>query len=299
MAKMIIISADSAGQRIDNFLVKTMKGVPKSRLYRGLRKGEFRVNGGRVSADYRLCAEDKVRIPPIRVSEVQSPGVPPARLLAMLESRIIYEDRGLLVLNKPSGFAVHGGTGVSWGLIEMLRHLRPQKWPLELVHRLDRETSGCLLIAKKRAVLLEWHASLAQRKVKKMYTLLVKGVWQGERRQVEWPLNKNVLRSGERMVVVDNEGKSAITHFMPLQRFKAATLLSARLITGRTHQIRVHASTEGHPIAGDGKYGDPSFNQQMKQQGLKRLFLHCHQLDEFSSPIDRDLQAVIDELERS
>lgn len=299
MVKFININEDMAGQRIDNFLITHLKGVPKSRIYRGLRKGEFRVNSGRISADYRLCADDKLRIPPIRVSESAEPGQPPSHLLALLESRILYEDESVLAINKPSGIPVHGGTKVSWGLIELLRKLKPQPKPLELIHRLDRETSGCLLIAKKRSALLEWHDLLTKRQVKKCYILLVEGRWDAVKKEVALPLKKNRLQSGERVVKVDEEGKPAVTRFRILKSFKDATLLSADLITGRTHQIRVHAAAMGHPVAGDEKYGDNRLR-------LKRLFLHCASMGRchkteigfqgISAALDIDLEKMIDSL---
>lgn len=306
MVKFITIHEEAADQRIDNFLFTLLKGVPKSRIYRGLRKGEFRVNSGRVSADYRLSVNDKVRIPPIQVAERKEAGQPPIRLLKELESQILYEDEHLIVLNKLSGIPVHGGSGVSWGLIEVLRKLRPQTKTLELIHRLDRETSGCLLIAKRRSALLEWHHLLTHRQVKKEYTLLVKGQWDSKKKVVDLPLKKNVLQSGERMVTVDSEGKAAETHFRILQSFDTATLLSANLITGRTHQIRVHTAAMGHPIAGDEKYGDKRFNQLMRKKGLKRLFLHCSSMqrrhkteDTFqgiTAPLDDGLKCYLENI---
>ena len=238
MVKFITVHHDFAGQRIDNFLFTRLKGIPKSRIYRGLRKGEFRVNSARVSADYRLQANDRLRIPPLQVGERKPPDQAPSRLLALLESRLLYEDEQLIAINKPSGIPVHGGSQISWGLIELLRVLRPQRRPVELIHRLDRQTSGCLLIAKQRATLLEWHHLLTHRQVKKQYTLLVQGQWAPEKKVVNLPLKKNVLQSGERLVTVDAAGKFAETHFRIQQSFKEATLLSATLVTGRTHQLR-------------------------------------------------------------
>lgn len=299
MAKIITIPEDAVGQRIDNFLITALKGVPRSRIYRGLRKGEFRVNGGRISADYRLCLNDQIRIPPIRVSESAQSDKAPSRLLSLLESRILYEDEALLAINKPSGIPVHGGTNVSWGLIELLRELKPQPRPLELIHRLDRKTSGCLLIAKKRKALLEWHELLTKRQVNKRYLLLVEGCWDPQKKKVELPLKKNVLQSGERIVRVDSEGKSAITHFKILKIFTNATLLSAELVTGRTHQIRVHAAASGCPVAGDKKYGDNKLK-------INRLFLHCEHMgrrcktdsgfQSVSAELDIDLKKILESL---
>lgn len=307
MVKFITITEENVGQRIDNFLVSTLKGVPKSRIYRGLRKGEFRVNSGRVAADYRLAIADRLRIPPLRVSSPAKQSGPPSRLLAMLESRILYEDERLLVINKPSGIPVHGGSGISWGLIELLRRLYPTLKGLELIHRLDKETSGCLLVAKKRSSLLEWHRLLTNRQVKKRYIVLVRGRWDPTKTTVKRPLKKNTLQSGERVVKVDQEGKPAVTHFHIVKSFKEATLLSADIVTGRTHQIRVHAASSGHPIAGDEKYGDKAFNRRMKALGLKRLFLHSHSIepkhkpdDGFRgviSPLDLDLESILKRME--
>lgn len=307
MVKFITITEDHAGQRIDNFLVTALKGVPKSRIYRGLRKGEFRVNSGRVSADYRLAVADRLRIPPLRTSSPAETSAPPSRLLAMLESRILYEDDHLLAINKPSGIPVHGGSKISWGLIELLRQLRPKAKALELIHRIDKDTSGCLLIAKKRSCLLEWHRLLANRQVKKRYLVLVKGRWDPAKKVVKLPLKKNTLQSGERVVRVDQDGKPAETRFMIEKQFKDATLLSAEIVTGRTHQIRVHTAASGHPIAGDEKYGSKTFNRMMREKGLSRLFLHSSSMkqkhlpaDGFQgavSPLDPELEAVLERID--
>jgi len=302
-----IVDEERVGQRVDNFLISRLKGVPKSRIYRALRKGEVRVNMGRVKATYRLQANDRVRIPPLRRPELKTLSQLPAQLVERLEARILYEDDGLMVINKPSGIPVHGGSGISLGLIEGLRRLRPKRVNFDLIHRLDRETSGCLLVAKKRRVLKEWHQLLMQRQVKKRYFMLVKGQWLGGFRRVTAPLLKNVLQSGERMVTVDEDGKAAITRFWPLKRYSDATLLAAEPVTGRTHQIRVHAASIGYPIAADVKYGDNDFNRQMRRKGLKRLFLHSASIsrreagdDEFigiCALLDDDLQACLRDLE--
>ena len=271
----IQIDEAHAGQRLYNFLIGQLNGVPETRIYRAIRKGEVRVNKKRVRADYRLATGDIVRIPPVRKAEGKALPVLDQSLLVLLEMRILCEDSDLLIINKPSGLPAHGGSGVvRLGLIEALRVMRPKERMVELVHRLDRETSGCLVVAKKRSTLVALHALLTERKVNKQYLLLVKGHWQGGERRLEAPLQKNILQSGERMVKVSQEGKVAVTFFRPLKFFSDTTLLEARPLTGRTHQIRVHAVYAGHPIAGDEKYGDKSFNHEMRKRGLRRLFLH-------------------------
>jgi 23S rRNA pseudouridine955/2504/2580 synthase len=274
-SKIVIVDFEQAGQRIDNFLMLQLKGLPKARIYRAIRTGEVRVNRGRIKPTYRIRAQDQVRIPPIRLPEKENTHfVPGARLRKMIEEQILYEDRALIVIDKPSGIPVHGGTAISAGLIEMLREMRPEAKFLELVHRLDRETSGCLMIAKKRTMLVELHRLLTNRELKKAYLLLVPSGWKKDEK-VTSPLRKNVLSSGERIVrICEAEGKPAVTLFRAVKYFKDATLVMAHPITGRTHQIRVHAASLGFPIAGDEKYGDHKFNQEMRQYGLKRLFLH-------------------------
>ncbi len=274
------IDEDRAGQRIDNFLLSVLKGVPKSRIYRILRKGEVRVNKGRIKASYRLQAGDNVRIPPVRLGEPSKAADPGQRVLSLLENSILVEEKGFLVLNKPSGLAVHGGSGLNYGVIEALRALRPDAPYLELVHRLDRDTSGALIIAKKRSVLRELHALLRGEGGKgegmeKKYLALVKGRWEGGKRRIDAPLLKNTLKSGERVVRVSEEGKSALSLFEPVTIYSNSSLVEVSLLTGRTHQIRVHAESIGSPIAGDEKYGDEKFNRAMKDFGLKRLFLHA------------------------
>lgn len=270
----IIIYDSHAGQRLDNFLISRLKGMPSARIYRAIRKGEVRVNKKRASADYRLAIGDSVRIPPLHQSTIKKPPTPDKSLLISLEMRILVEEADFLVIDKPAGLPVHGGSGINGGLIEALRIMRPKNRSLELVHRLDLETSGCLVVSKKRSLLVALHALLTQRKVVKQYLLLVKGLWQGGERRVEAPLKKNILQSGERMVKVDENGKMALTLFRPIVSYSNATLLEARPLTGRTHQIRVHTAHMGHPIAGDEKYGDKVFNEKMKTLGLRRLFLH-------------------------
>ena len=302
----IEVGEDGVGQRIDNFLLKTLKGVPKSRIYRILRKGEVRVNRGRIKPEYRLKIGDLVRIPPIRVSESRESVPPGERIQKLIEQNILYEDKGLLVLNKPSGLAVHGGSGVSFGVIEALRALRPEARFLELAHRLDRDTSGCLVIAKKRSVLRAFHELLRGNGMDKYYLTLVKGRWQGGKRRVEAPLRKNVLKSGERVVRVSEDGKPSLSIFTPVAIYKDCSLMRVKLVTGRTHQVRVHAQFCGHPIAGDDKYGDTAFNRQMAERGLKRLFLHAAQLHftlpesatiHVEAPLENSLQALLKRLE--
>lgn len=307
VARNVEIDAEGAGQRVDNFLVRQMKGVPKSHIYRVLRKGEVRVNSARARPDYRLQAGDKVRIPPVRQGAETSKAQPLPGALERLRTRILYEDSGLLVLNKPAGMAVHGGSGVSYGVIEALRALRPEAKHLELVHRLDRDTSGCLAVAKKRSVLRALHELLRCGGMEKRYLALLAGRWKGGTREVTASLRKNVLQGGERVVRVSDEGKSAVSLFRPLSVFAEASLVEVVLATGRTHQIRVHAAHIGHPIAGDEKYGDPGFNRRMREFGLKRLFLHAHfiafrlpEADEevsVSAPLDDDLRQVLERLE--
>lgn len=277
--QMLEVSPELAGQRIDNFLRTQLKGVPKTLIYRILRKGEVRVNKGRIKPEYKLQAGDIVRVPPLRLAERDEP-VPLAQgLLERLEAAIVYEDKALIVLNKPAGIAVHGGSGLSFGVIEALRQMRPDAKELELVHRLDRDTSGLLMVAKKRSMLRHLHQELRGDGVDKRYMALVRGRWDTSKKQVNAPLLKNTLRSGERMVEVTDEGKDALTLFRVLRRFgDFATLVEAKPVTGRTHQIRVHARHAGHSIAGDSKYGDEEFSSVIRDLGGKRLFLHAYAL---------------------
>jgi 23S rRNA pseudouridine955/2504/2580 synthase len=306
--KVQFVTIDPAleGQRIDNFLRTFLKGVPKSLIYRILRKGEVRVNKKRVKPEYKLLANDELRIPPVRVSEPKD--LPSTKLdkVSSLESHILYEDDWLIVLNKPSGTAVHGGSGLSFGVIEALRALRPKQKFLELVHRLDRATSGCLLIAKKRSALKHLHEQLRDKKVDKRYQALVNGEWPANRFKVNAPLLKNMLKSGERVVVVHEEGKPSDTRFRILESFQQATLVEASPVTGRTHQIRVHAKHAGHGIACDDRYGDEEFAHRMQKLGLKRLFLHAYSLAfmhpntdqrvSFKAPLEPALVSVIKRL---
>lgn len=275
----VTITEDHLGQRIDNFLITHLKGVPKSAIYKILRKGEVRVNKKRIKPVYKLQLDDIVRIPPIKVAEREE--FVPTKLdkIAQLEEAILFEDKYLIVINKPSGMAVHGGSGLSYGLIEALRALRPDERSLELVHRLDRDTSGCLLIAKRRSVLTSLHEQLREKTMEKNYWALVDGQWDSKTKNVTEGLRKNTLQSGERIVRVDNnEGKPSHTRFKVLERFDDCSLVLASPVTGRTHQIRVHTQCEGHPIAGDDKYGDQAFDAAMRKVGLNRLFLHAHDL---------------------
>lgn len=287
--RFITIDNEDAGQRIDNFLVRTLKGVPKSMFYRLLRKGEIRVNKKRTKPDYKLQCDDVLRIAPIRVAEAGNNEVSTQlNVVANLESQILFEDERLIVINKPSGMAVHGGSGLSFGLIEALRALRPDARMLELVHRLDRDTSGCLIVAKKRSALRNLHEQLRNKTVQKFYHALVKGHWPDKLTRVTEALKKNDLQSGERVVVVDNiNGKESETRYRVLQRYHNATLVRAFPVTGRTHQIRVHCLAKGHPIACDTKYGHEDFDGSMKSKGLKRLFLHAASI-EFTHPLSQE-----------
>lgn len=276
--QFIQINDTHEGQRIDNFLFTFCKGVPKSRIYRAIRDGEVRVNKKRIKPLYRLQCHDQIRIPPFRVSEDTVAKVSTHQQERVAEN-IIFEDNTLIILNKPAGMAVHGGSGIQFGVIETIRQLRPQAKLLELVHRLDRDTSGCLMIAKKRSMLVTLHEYLREGKVRKVYLALVKGQWEGGTRKVSYSLQKNQLSSGERIVKVNDEGKPSVSIFEPLQQLAHGTLMKITLQTGRTHQIRVHAAHIGHPIAGDEKYGDKEYNRFMRQQGLKRLFLHAAEIN--------------------
>ena len=277
------IDEDESGQRIDNFLLARLKGVPKSRIYRLLRKGEVRVNKGRIGPDYRLRARDVVRLPPIRIAERDHVSAPGRHLRTRLEDNILYQDEACLVINKPAGLAVHGGSGINLGLVEALRAMRPNERHLELVHRIDRDTSGCLLLARKRSALTDLQDQMRRRSTEKHYLALVKGQWPRHCREVNAPLLKVTLPSGERIVRVSKEGKSALTRFAVVQYFAEVSLIQAELETGRTHQIRVHCQSQGHPLVGDEKYGDDEFNLRFKSRGVTRLFLHAKTLG-FRSP---------------
>jgi len=275
----LTVDEASAGQRIDNFLARTLKGVPKSHLYRILRTGEVRVNKGRVGAEQRLALGDVVRIPPIRRAD-RAPAAPPPPI-SPLKAAVLFEDEAVLAIDKPAGLAVHGGSGISHGLIEQLRGGHGARF-LELVHRLDRDTSGILLVAKKRPALVALHAQLRDGSFDKRYLVLVRGRWRDERRTVRLPLHKFATREGERRVRVDEDGREAETIFHRRKSWPdhnpPLTLLEAELRTGRTHQIRVHLAHLGYPLAGDDKYGDFAWNKALGKEGLKRMFLHAWKL---------------------
>jgi len=302
------VTEDQAGVRLDNFLTRLLEGVPRSRVFRIVRRGEVRVNGKRASPETRLQSGDKVRVPPV---SLPSPGAPPpvARvprsLIETVRDAIITENDRLIVINKPAGIAVHGGSGVSFGIIEALRAGRPEE-TLELVHRLDRDTSGCLLVARKPAALRVLHALMRDGEVEKGYLALVKGPWDLGKKRIDVPLNTDTRVGGERTVRVQAGGKSAVSTFSPVQFFRnRASMVEVDLDTGRTHQIRVHAAHVGHPVAGDDKYGDKDFNARMREEGLTRMFLHSHRISfdwpnggdfSASAPLPADLAAVLDAL---
>lgn len=294
------------GQRLDNFLARILGDVPRTHLFRVIRKGEVRVNGKRAKPDTRLQASDRVRVPPVRTGASAPPRRASQAMIDSLSAAIVHEEPRLLVIDKPAGVAVHGGSGVSFGVIEALRAARPDE-TLELVHRIDRDTSGLLLVARKPAVLRTLHALLREGKVEKRYLALVKGKWELGQKRIDVPLRTDIRVGGERTVKAHESGKEAVSHFRPIQFFgKRATLVEVTLETGRTHQIRVHAAHAGYPLAGDEKYGDAEFNQKIKTAGLTRMFLHAHQLSfvwpdsgmEFSvsAPLPADLAAAIDAL---
>jgi 23S rRNA pseudouridine955/2504/2580 synthase len=300
------VSDAESGQRIDNFLMRHFKSVPRSRVYRLLRKGEVRVNRKRVDAEYRLCAGDEVRLPPVRIELLANPGRPSSSLLELIEAAVIFQDRHLLVIDKPSGVAVHGGSGRSFGVIEALRASRPRE-SLELVHRLDRDTSGCLLIARDRPTLTGLHALIRAGGLHKTYLALVAGGWQLGTKRIDAPLATDSREHGERHVRVAAAGKASVSVFKPVQFFGAlATLMEVGIPTGRTHQIRVHASHAGHPLLGDDKYGDRERNAALKQLGLKRIFLHAQSVAfewpatgvpfHVSAPLPPELASVLDAL---
>ncbi len=278
-ATLLEVEEEGDAQRIDNFLLRRLKGVPKSHVYRVLRSGEVRVNSGRVKPDHRLRIGDKVRVPPVRLA---TPAEKPApRPLAL---PVVYEDDALLVVDKPSGVAVHGGSGVSYGVIESLRAERPRAKLLELAHRLDRDTSGLLVIAKKRSALVELHRMLREGEAEKLYLALVKGAWEGGARELRERLHKYVTAGGERRVAVHGAGQAAATRVRPIAAAGSCSLLELRLLTGRTHQIRVHLAHAGHPVLGDDKYGDFELNRALARQGVKRLLLHARRLA-FAHPL--------------
>ncbi len=300
------VDTETAGQRLDNFLLSRLKGVPRSHVYRLIRSGQVRVNSGRVAPRYRLRAGDRVRIPPVRQGSGSKPR-PDASLLDRLAGRIVHEDSRVLVIDKPAGLAVHGGSGVDLGCIEALRSLRPGLRTLELVHRLDRATSGCLLVAKRRSSLRALHQLLREGRVEKRYLALVRGNWQFGSIEIDEPLRSD-RRSGETRTRVAAEGKPAQSQFRPIEQFgNVAAFMEVRIGTGRTHQIRAHAAHLEHPIAGDERYGDERFNKRMNDLGLDRMFLHAHAVafrwpdsdEEFSVsvPLPLELGRVLESLE--
>lgn len=282
------ITEENSGQRIDNFLITRLKGVPKSKIYRIIRKGEVRVNKGRISNRYKLEIGDVVRIPPVRVAVRKNEVDLQPTLKYSLENEIIFEDEVLVVLNKPSGFAVHGGSGISSGVIEAFRALRPDARFLELAHRLDKDTSGCLLVAKKRSALKKLHDLFRGDGVKKTYLALLVGEWDRKKQRVVAPLLKSTGKGGERMVKVNQAGKYAETNFKRLKKYNGFTLVEASPKTGRTHQIRVHSAWLGHPIVADTRYGDVKINSFLAKKGFRRLFLHAEQL-QFNHPVSGEI----------
>ena len=304
--QQVTAGEQGAGVRLDNFLARLLKDVPKTHLFRVIRKGEVRVNGKRAKPDTRLQASDIVRVPPVRVGAAAPPRRAPPAMVAGLIGAIIFEDQRLIVIDKPAGVAVHGGSGVSFGVIEALRAARPDE-TLELVHRIDRDTSGLLLISRKPAALRTLHALMRDGQVEKRYLALVKGKWELGQKRIDVPLRTDIRVGGERTVKAHASGKEAVSVFKPVQFFgKRASLVEVSLETGRTHQIRVHAAHAGFPLAGDEKYGEAEFNETMKASGLERMFLHAHQLSfvwpdtgvEFtaSAPLPADLATVLDAL---
>jgi 23S rRNA pseudouridine955/2504/2580 synthase len=300
------VDPESAGQRLDNFLLRVLKGVPRTHVYQLIRSGQVRVNRGRVRASYRLKAGDLVRVPPVTQRALPK-AVTAETGLQWLEQRILFEDSRVLVLDKPAGMAVHGGSGITLGCIEALRSLRPKQTGMDLVHRLDRGTSGCLLVAKRRSALRSLHALLRDGGMEKRYLTLLKGSWRRGSLSVSVPLAR-ARRGGETMVEVTASGKRAQSEFSIVESYShRATLMDVRIPTGRTHQIRVHAAHVGHPVAGDPRYGDSEFNAYMREIGLKRMFLHAHALgftwpdsgEPFmvTSPLPDDLRAVLQRLE--
>lgn len=307
--RFVVVDSERSGQRIDNFLITKFKGVPKSFVYRILRKGEVRVNKKRVKPDYKIVDGDEIRLPPAKI-EVNPVVIPSnnLKIVQLLGNSIIFESEELLIVNKPAGIAVHGGSGVDYGVIEALRSLRKDLHYLELVHRIDKETSGCLMVAKKRSALRNLHEQLREKTIHKQYWALVRGKWSNRVKFIDEPLVKNVIQSGERMVFVSKAGKPSKTLFKIIKEFTKSTLIEASPLTGRTHQIRVHTSYATHPIAGDLKYGDRDFDKEMKILGLSRMFLHAFRITfnepcsgkiiTVEAPLDDELQRTIDSLEK-
>ena len=303
-ATHIEVSDAESGQRLDNFLLRKLSGVPKTRIYRAIRKGEVRVDKGRAKPERKLAAGEIIRIPPIGSLETPTKAEAPARWNQRIAQSLVYEDKGLIIINKPTGLAVHGGSGINFGLIETLRQQRLDQPYLELVHRLDRDTSGLVMIAKRASVLRELHDLLRNDGIDKRYLALVAGKWPSHLARVQAKLGKSALSSGERIVRVDASGKPSITDFRVVERLAGATLVEAKPITGRTHQIRVHAQHAGHPILGDVKYSDDDQLAVAKGAGLRRLFLHAYSLRfelggktiEVRTELDEELSGVCESL---
>ncbi len=305
--QMVTVDENNDGQRLDNFLIAQLRGVPRSWVYRVLRRGEVRVNKGRCKPSRRLQIGDVVRIPPVRVS-AKAANSPSRELTNKIDKSVLYEDNLLLIINKPTGVAVHGGSGLAHGVIEILRAARPESSFLELAHRLDRETSGCLMLAKKRSALRRLQELQRDAKIEKRYLALLAGRTRKGRWRVDFPLRKNTLQGGERVVRVDPEGKPAATVFRKLEQFGDAMLVEATLETGRTHQIRVHAAANGTPILGDEKYGDAEANRAFRALGLRRLFLHAASLRfdwpecqggfQIQATLPTELQSVVETLRK-
>jgi 23S rRNA pseudouridine955/2504/2580 synthase len=301
--QIVTVSDEDEGQRIDNWLLKRLKGVPKTHVYRLLRTGQVRINKGRAGPQRKLVAGDQVRVPPVRVAAPDAPRRAPDELLRRIEARIVHEDDHILALDKPAGLAVHGGSGVGFGAIEILRALRPDARSLELVHRLDRDTSGLLLVAKRRSALRALHAALREGKVGKRYLALLGGAWRGGQRRVDAPLEEHRPEGGERVTRVGPKGRGAVSTFIPERRFRDCVLAAVDIETGRMHQIRVHAAHIGHPVLGDAKYGDRLANRAAKALGLNRMFLHAARLSfvppgdgsarTLEAPLDAELEAVL------
>lgn len=301
--RLVTVPDEREGQRIDNFLAGQLKGVPKSLIYRLLRTGQVRINGKRAKADGRVSGGDQVRIPPVRMAEPNEPGPAPKAMVARIEQAVIHEDRDFLILDKPAGIAAHGGSGVTFGAIELLRAARPAE-SLELAHRLDRDTSGVLVLARRRAALTALQELIRDGRITKQYLALLHGHPKRARFDVNVPLRKFDLQGGERMVRVSDDGKPALTAFKVIGNFAEASFAEVTLYTGRTHQIRVHAQHAGHPLAGDEKYGLREFNKALRDFGLRRLFLHAARFEfelggktySFSAPLAPDLADVLDRL---
>ena len=275
----IEVGAAQVDQRLDNFLLKTLKSVPKTRVYRIIRKGEVRVNKKRCKPDYKLGIGDRIRIPPLRLGQQHDPNTYiPAGLIESIEQAVLFENKHLLVIDKPAGLAVHSGSGISFGVIDVMRRIRPET-EIELVHRLDRDTSGCLLLAKHRQSLLEMQGCLRENAIGKFYLAVVKGRWPEHKTEIGHALKKITLASGERRVHVDSTGQKALTRIIHITPGEEYSLLSVQLLTGRTQQIRVHCQAEGHELVGDTKYGDANFNKLMRKRGIKRLMLHASRLE--------------------